>query len=157
MSPLQLFKTQLRENLNVLRVCLHSYGFRENVNRMVDSIHKNRIYSKARNATEFVHFWMNKRRSLSEVSSVAYSNRDIVISNKCVGILKCKRWFKYESCMFRKPLYVWMAETKFYLHHKYWSTCELVVIFGLCISPHDMNLQAVRYFMRIYHLIWELS
>ncbi len=68
----------------------------------------------------------------------------IVISNKCVGILKCKRWFKYESCMFRKPLYVWMAETKFCLHHKYWSTCELLVIFGLCISPHDMNLQAVR-------------
>ncbi len=32
-----------------------------NVDRMAESIHKNGIYSIARNATEFVKFWMNKR------------------------------------------------------------------------------------------------
>ncbi len=30
--------------------------------RMAKSIHKNGIYSIARNATEFIHFGMNKRR-----------------------------------------------------------------------------------------------
>ncbi len=38
---------------------------RENADRMAESIHKNDIYSKALNATEFVNFWMNKRRSVT--------------------------------------------------------------------------------------------
>ncbi len=33
--------------------------------RMVESIHKKVIYSKTRNATEFVNFWMNKKRSVT--------------------------------------------------------------------------------------------
>ncbi len=36
---------------------------------MAELIHKNGIYSIARNATEFVNFWMNKRRSVTSFES----------------------------------------------------------------------------------------
>ncbi len=65
---LQLFKTlhtgQTEMFWSVLTF-LGSYGFRENTDRMAESIHKNVIYSKVRNATEFVNFGMNKRRSVT--------------------------------------------------------------------------------------------
>ncbi len=73
MSPLQLFKTQHTGQTEMfwsVLAFLGSYGFRENADRMVESIHKNGIYSKARNAMELVNyflcefdkFWMNLER-----------------------------------------------------------------------------------------------
>ncbi len=59
MSPLQLFKTQNTGQTEMfwsVLTFLGSYGFREK------SIHKNGIYSIARNATEFVKFWINRKR-----------------------------------------------------------------------------------------------
>ncbi len=69
MSPLQLFKTQHTGQTQMfwsVFIFLGSYGFRENVDEIAESIYKNRIYSKARNATEFVNFWMIKRRLVTQ-------------------------------------------------------------------------------------------
>ncbi len=41
------------------------YVYRQNADTMTESIHKNWIYSIAWNATEFVNFWINKRRPVT--------------------------------------------------------------------------------------------
>ncbi len=53
MSPLQLFKTQHTGQTEMfwsVLTFLGSYGFRENADRMAESIHKNGLYFIARNA-----------------------------------------------------------------------------------------------------------
>ncbi len=48
---------------------LGSHGFPENADRMAESIHKNRIYSIARNTMKFVNLWMNKKKSVTKFES----------------------------------------------------------------------------------------
>ncbi len=62
------------------------------VETQTGSIRKDGIYSIARNATEFIHFWMNRRRSVHHLIGIAI--RTSVCEN-------AKRRFKYESWMFR--------------------------------------------------------
>ncbi len=70
--PCNSFKHKcLRMWMRSVLTFLGSYGFHENADRMTESIHKNRIYSIARNATEFVNFrWIKEGLSLN-------SNRDM--------------------------------------------------------------------------------
>ncbi len=65
-SPLQLFKMQHTGQTEMfwsVLTFLGSYGFLEG--RMAESIQKNGIYAMVQNATEFVNFWMNKRRAIT--------------------------------------------------------------------------------------------
>ncbi len=41
----------------------------ENVNGVVESSHKNGIYVKKRNVTEFSEFWMNQKKHVSKLQS----------------------------------------------------------------------------------------
>ncbi len=123
---------------------------------MAECIHKNGIYSIAQNAMEFANFWMNKRRSVTELE-LLYELVYVNIKTQKVGLnmnpALSVSLSKYE---------LWRRS---FVYNTYFSTRELEVIFGLSLT-HELT-DCESHFMRIlpfnlrklasYHTVYQPS